>query len=109
MAACTVGYNAYSVLLGKPVSSSCPIEMSPPEVVVRFGDPLRVKCSSSSKEIEGMGWESSSGGTGNKAGVSSVTLDIKSVNAWDIGPLCFINLQNGSQCVNTLPVTVYSK
>lgn len=107
--ACTVGYNIFFVLLGKAVSSSCPIQLSPPTVVVKFGDPIFANCSSSSDQIDLMGWESEYGGTGVKEGVSSITLDIKSMQAWEITAQCFVNFLDGTQCSEFLPVTVYSK
>ncbi|TDH03057.1 hypothetical protein EPR50_G00159150 [Perca flavescens] len=93
---------------GKPVRSSCPVKMSPSRVVVRFGDPFSVNCSSPSNQIQSMGWESPYGtGIGRQDGVSSVSLKIDSVTDWDLQPLCFINLLDNNQCAETLSVTVY--
>ncbi|XP_034750323.1 hemicentin-1-like [Etheostoma cragini] len=96
---------------GKPVRSSCPVEisMSPPEVVVRFGDPFSVICSSPSNRTQSMGWESPYGtGIGLKDRASSVSLKIDSMKIWELKPLCFINLNvNHQQCLQTLSVTVY--
>ncbi|XP_029292846.1 hemicentin-2-like [Cottoperca gobio] len=94
---------------GKPVHSvGCPVEMSPPSVLVRFGDPFSVNCSSPSDQRQSLGWEAMVGtGTGLKHGVSSITLKIDSVKNWNIKPICFINLLDGFQCMETLPVTVY--
>lgn len=87
-------------------STTCPIMMSPPRVVVRYGDSLLANCSAT-HEIEGIGWESTYGGTGLKTGVSSVSLKIDPVKAWVIEPQCYINEVSGEQCVENLPVTVY--
>ncbi|KAF1379667.1 hypothetical protein PFLUV_G00178400 [Perca fluviatilis] len=93
---------------GKPVRSSCPVKMSPSRVVVRFGDPFSVNCSSPSNQIQSMGWESPYGtGIGRQDGVSSVSLKIDSVTDWDLRPLCFINLLDNNQCSEILSVTVY--
>lgn len=108
MAACTVGYNTRCMLVGKPVSSSCPVEISPPRAVVRIGDPFSANCNTSSDRVEEMGWESSNGGTSLTTGVSSLPLNIASVTDWGLEPKCFINL-DPDQCFQTMPVTVYSK
>ncbi|XP_070703581.1 hemicentin-1 [Pempheris klunzingeri] len=92
---------------GTPVSSSCTIQMSPPQVVVRFGDPFSASCSSSVDKIEGIGWESQYGGTGLQEEVSSLPLVVESVKDWSIDPQCFINLPSGEQCTQQLTVTVY--
>ncbi|XP_034075869.1 hemicentin-1-like [Gymnodraco acuticeps] len=102
-------YHAVEVILkGKPVSSSCEIEFSPPKVVVRFGDPFSLNCISTSNQIDSMGWEAIYGtGTGLQDGVSSVALKIDSVKDWKMEPQCFVNLENGVQCSETLNFTVY--
>ncbi|XP_059204640.1 vascular cell adhesion protein 1-like [Centropristis striata] len=93
---------------GKPVSTSCPVQMSPSRVVVRFEDPFSVNCSSPSDHIDSMGWESIYGvGIGSTDNVSSVSLKIKSVKDWNIAPICFMNFLDGTQCTEPLPVTVY--
>lgn len=98
------------MLLENSAGASCPIEMSPPAVVVRFGDGFSVKCTSLSKDTEGMGWESSAGGTDLINNVRNVTLNIESVTDWNFSPLCYVNLHNDIvQCSKNLPVTVYSK
>ncbi|KAM8843869.1 intercellular adhesion molecule 2-like [Spinachia spinachia] len=93
------------VCAGQPVGSSCPLQMSPPSVVVRFGDALRVNCSSTADEIELMDFESRYGE--KTKGVSSVVLEIRHVKDWDMSPICFINPLNSDQCFKTLAVTVY--
>lgn len=92
---------------GKLASASCPIEMSPPKVVVKFGDSLIANCTSLTTPIEGMGWESSFGGTGLQSGVTTLPLKIDNVKDWIIEPQCFVNLLDGRQCLESLPVVVY--
>ncbi|AWP19116.1 putative cell adhesion molecule 3-like [Scophthalmus maximus] len=92
---------------GSPVSARCQIELSPPKVVVEYGDPFSVNCSSSSDHIEGMGWESPEGGTGFMNGVSSLPLDVDSIALWSINAQCYVTLSDGQQCTERLPVTVY--
>lgn len=92
---------------GNLVNASCKLEMNPPRVVVRYGDSLKATCSSTG-DVEGMGWESTYGGTGLKKDVSSLVLNITSVKAWELEPQCYASLRSdGSQCTETLPVTVY--
>lgn len=90
------------------MSSSCPVQISPPTVVVRFGDPLRIICSSTSDQIESIGLESMYGGE-KTAGVSSVVLNITSVEHWEVLVICFLNRVKVGQCSENFPVTVYSK
>ncbi|XP_030592672.1 intercellular adhesion molecule 1-like [Archocentrus centrarchus] len=86
----------FSVLIactGKLVSGSCPqLEMSPPRVVVRFGDSLSANCTSSSHQTGGMGWESPYGGVDLTPGVSSLPFKMNSVPDWVIEPMCYVNL-----------------
>ncbi|KAF7666002.1 hypothetical protein LDENG_00122250 [Lucifuga dentata] len=97
----------FIAFIGQPVSRSCPIQLSPPRVVVRYGDPVFVNCTSSVTQPEGMGWESSYGGTGLKEHATSVSWEVESLKDWEIAPKCFINLQDDTQCIEELPVTVY--
>lgn len=96
------------VISAKPASTSCPLEISPNFVLVPFGGSVSAVCKSLSSQSKGMGWESPFGGTGLVKGVSNLTLQIDSLQSWDVRPICFVNL-NGSQCTKDLPVTVYSK
>ncbi|XP_076608323.1 hemicentin-1 [Chaetodon auriga] len=99
--------SGFIAFTGKPVGSSCPIELSPPTAVVRFGDPFSANCSSSSSQTEGMGWESPLGGVALTNFVSSLPLEIDSVKEWVVDTKCFVNLFDGHQCSQTLPFTVY--
>lgn len=109
MSGCAVGCEYYSVFAGKHVSSPCPLNISPPVAAVRFGDPLWANCTALTEQIQGMGWESSQGGTPLRTGISSIPLNIKSVTDWGLSSHCFINSLDGEQCMTSLPVTVYSK
>ncbi|XP_067332629.1 uncharacterized protein [Channa argus] len=92
---------------GKHVGASCPVVMSPPAVVVAFGNSFSVNCTSLSNQIDGMGWESSAGGTKLTTNVTSVPLNIASIQQWSLEPTCYINFISGRQCLTNLPVTVY--
>ncbi|CAJ1075305.1 intercellular adhesion molecule 1-like [Xyrichtys novacula] len=97
-----IGLVAYS---GQPVSSYCPIQMTPPTAVVEFGKPFSANCSSLSNQMEKMGWETTLGTTSNKD--NYVSLQINSVTEWDFAPQCYINMHDGEQCSEDYPITVY--
>uniref|UniRef100_A0A3P9CU33 Ig-like domain-containing protein n=1 Tax=Maylandia zebra TaxID=106582 RepID=A0A3P9CU33_9CICH len=72
--------------------TSCPLELSTPRVVVRFGDSL----------------SSSYGGVDLTLGVTSLLFKMDSVPAWEIEAMCYMNSRDGDQCTKVLPVTVYN-
>ncbi|KAM8824676.1 vascular cell adhesion protein 1-like isoform 3-T3 [Synchiropus picturatus] len=91
----------------KAVSSSCPVEIQPSSIVVKFGDPVSVNCTTTSPRRKNMGWESPQGSTEPEP-VSSVLLEIKKLENWLLAPKCFINLASPPfQCYKDLQVTVY--
>ncbi|GAA6218120.1 intercellular adhesion molecule 1-like isoform X1 [Lates japonicus] len=94
---------------GNPASATCQLKLTPPEVVVQYGDPFSVNCSSLSSNTKEMGWESPLGAIQLTSGVSFLTLKIKSTSEWEIPAYCYSNLDNGDQCVESLPVIVYKK
>ncbi|KAM8723919.1 hemicentin-2 isoform 2-T2 [Acanthopagrus schlegelii] len=90
-----------------PAERDCPLILTPAEVVVRFGDPVSVNCSTASTtDFLGMGWEASAGGTGFED-KSSLTWTVEKVDEWDIKPQCFMTRRNGKQCFMTPDITVY--
>ncbi|XP_041730929.2 intercellular adhesion molecule 1 isoform X1 [Coregonus clupeaformis] len=91
---------------GGPTHVSCPVELNPPRVVVRYGDSVSVNCTSSI-DSEGMGWEATYGGTGVQEEVNFVTWTVRSLIDWTIQPECYINPHNESQCTEILPVILY--
>ncbi|XP_051797530.1 cell adhesion molecule 3-like isoform X1 [Acanthochromis polyacanthus] len=92
---------------GKPVNGTCNVEMSPPKVMVKFGDSFTANCTSLYSEIAGIGWESTYGGIGLQSGISTLPFKIDVVKDWDIQPICYVTLPDGDQCLEPLPVTVY--
>lgn len=109
MPGCTGSRGKYSVFAGNHPSSPCPLTINPPNAAVRYGDPLWANCSASTKQVQGMGWESSQGGIPLTGGVRSVALNIPSVTDWGLSSFCYINTLDGNQCKETLQVIVYSK
>ena len=89
--------------------TDCPLILTPAEVVVRFGDPVSVNCSTASTtDFLGMSWEASAGGTGFED-KSSLTWTVEKVDEWDIKPQCYMTRRNGKQCFMTPDITVYSE
>ncbi|XP_061158560.1 hemicentin-2 isoform X1 [Syngnathus typhle] len=88
----------------------CPIELSPPRVVVRYGDPVSINCSTSDPMYKGMGWEAPLGGTGLKL-VRHLTWSVDKLTTWNISPTCFLSHRAKSgrvQCSNKPIVVVYT-
>ncbi|XP_061761099.1 hemicentin-1-like isoform X2 [Nerophis ophidion] len=97
-------------LLLAAAGNPCPIQLSPSRVVVKYGDPVRVDCSSLDPQYSGMGWEASLGGTSLKTS-RHLTWSVDSLTTWKISPRCYSNPVAGSsrkQCSKTLDVVVYT-
>ena len=93
------------------VHASCPIELSPSSVVVRYGDSVSINCSASESPFEGIGWEATVGGK-NPENVTHVAWTVEKLTDWTIAPICFINPSKDStfeQCEQSPKVVVYSK
>uniref|UniRef100_A0A673YAJ8 Ig-like domain-containing protein n=1 Tax=Salmo trutta TaxID=8032 RepID=A0A673YAJ8_SALTR len=94
-------------MAGGPTHASCPLELNPPRVVVRYGDSVSVTCSTSSTDHEGMGWEATFGGTGFEQEVNVVTWTVDSLTDWTIKPKCYVTLNDSNQPSKVLPVILY--
>uniref|UniRef100_A0A3B4GA89 Ig-like domain-containing protein n=1 Tax=Pundamilia nyererei TaxID=303518 RepID=A0A3B4GA89_9CICH len=75
-------------------------------MVVRFGDPVLINCSTSATDVQGMGWEAPFGGTGFER-PPVVTWRVDKVEEWTPNPFCYVTLVNGSQCTVNPLITVY--
>ncbi|XP_041672872.1 intercellular adhesion molecule 5 [Cheilinus undulatus] len=84
----------------------CPLMLTPSEIVVKFGDPASVNCSTSAPDAFLIGWESAIGGTGVQK-PPAVTWMAKKLDQWDIEPKCFLTKQNNEQCIVMPVVTLY--
>lgn len=84
----------------------CPPTLTPAEVVVRFGDPASVNCSTSATDVLGMGWEAPIGGTGF-VDPPTVTWTVERLQDWSINPKCYITLKNNHQCDAMPTITLY--
>ncbi|KAM4716948.1 vascular cell adhesion protein 1-like [Anableps anableps] len=87
--------------------ASCPIELIPPHVVVKYGDPVSVNCSTSASKFQGLGWEASQGDTGIQT-ERHVMWTVESLIQWDIHPLCFFNDMKDGQCSTRLELVIYT-
>ncbi|KAJ7992519.1 hypothetical protein DPEC_G00279520 [Dallia pectoralis] len=94
------------MLSGGPTNASSHIEFNPPSVVVKYGDPVSVLCSTSHPKPDGMGWESTIGGVSFQPDVSSVTWTVDKLEDWTIEPMCYHSTVDG-QFTKTLQVIVY--
>ncbi|XP_034046393.1 uncharacterized protein icam3 [Thalassophryne amazonica] len=89
------------------VHASCPIEMNPKSVAVKYGTSVSVNCSTSSRH-DGMGWEAQEGGTGLMM-VNHLTWTVGSLKTWTVSPKCYINVLNpNEQCYKDLKVVLYT-
>ncbi|XP_062264458.1 hemicentin-1-like [Platichthys flesus] len=98
------------ILTATGVQATCPIELSPPRVVVKYGDPVSVNCSTSVRQHTGMGWEAKIGGRSLEM-VNHSTWTVGKLTEWTISPKCFINLKNmkeGPQCQKNLNISLYT-
>uniref|UniRef100_A0A3B5BBZ4 Hemicentin-1-like n=1 Tax=Stegastes partitus TaxID=144197 RepID=A0A3B5BBZ4_9TELE len=93
------------------LADDCPLTMTPSEIVVRFGDPASVNCSTSATDAVGMGWEAPVGGTGFKS-PPVVTWNVEQLKDFTV-PSCYISLNvldehgNTKQCQKSPNVTLY--
>ncbi|KAM7371803.1 hypothetical protein PAMP_009013 [Pampus punctatissimus] len=69
-----------------------PLTLMPAEILVRFGDPISVNCSTSATDIKGMGWEATLGGTPLEENVTHVTWSVDKLEDWAIRPICYVTL-----------------
>ncbi|XP_049416447.1 hemicentin-1-like [Epinephelus fuscoguttatus] len=90
--------------------ASCPIELSPPSVVVKYGDSVSINCSTSEVLFQGMGWEATEGGKSLEK-VNHVVWTVANLKEWGVSPLCFINPIREShfnQCLESPKVVLYT-
>ncbi|XP_053468821.1 hemicentin-2 [Ictalurus furcatus] len=99
----------FVALINGEVAADCPAELNdlvldPPELVVRYGDPVSVSCRSLSNYTH-LNWsvplETVSG-----LYSQTVTWETDNLTEWQIQPECYMILDN-VQCSKTLPLTVY--
>ncbi|XP_058863204.1 intercellular adhesion molecule 5 isoform X4 [Acipenser ruthenus] len=88
-------------------SPVCDVNIDPSRVVVRFGDPVTVDCSTTREDVLGAGWESSVNPV-NETNSKIAVWNVSSLTVWDAEPKCFINCMNEPrQCVEKLDLVIY--
>lgn len=93
------------------VHAACPLKLSDSRVVVKFGDPVSINCSTSEEDFEGMGWEATKGGI-SITKTKHLTWTVKSLDGWDHRLSCYITPSTKStfeQCTVSPDVVLYSK
>ncbi|KAF7225598.1 vascular cell adhesion protein 1 isoform X1 [Nothobranchius furzeri] len=83
----------------------CSITVTPPEVVVKFGDPVAINCSTAATTTFRMGWEYSAG----KATVNNsyAFWKIDKLEDWTLQPICYVYPDIGSPCIETASIILY--
>ncbi|XP_034566554.1 intercellular adhesion molecule 5 [Notolabrus celidotus] len=84
----------------------CPLSLTPPEIVVKYGDPASVNCTTSAPDAYLIGWEAAFGGTGVEQ-PPSVTWRVEKLEHWIVEPKCFLTMKNNEQCTVMPSVTLY--
>ncbi|XP_072560766.1 vascular cell adhesion protein 1-like isoform X2 [Paramormyrops kingsleyae] len=82
------------------------LELHPPRVVVRHGDPVSVNCTVST-DHSGMGWNAPVDEVPKTRGVQFLTWRVESLRIWELRPLCYANRPGKPLCIERLSVTVY--
>uniref|UniRef100_A0A3B5QFS9 Intercellular adhesion molecule 3 n=1 Tax=Xiphophorus maculatus TaxID=8083 RepID=A0A3B5QFS9_XIPMA len=86
----------------------CHIRFTPPMVYVVFGGSTSANCRTTCNNTDGIGWESSFGGTGLIEGRSTLDVNLVKVNDWSTEPKCYTVYSDGTQDILALPITIYS-
>ncbi|KAM8772894.1 intercellular adhesion molecule 1-like [Acanthopagrus schlegelii] len=86
----------------------CRLTVSPPTLVVRFGDPVTANCSGHGMDYSGVGWEVSP-----LMAEPGYTMDrfivwtVDSMTEWNLTPMCYASVERGGQCHINVPLIVY--
>uniref|UniRef100_A0A674PJN2 Ig-like domain-containing protein n=1 Tax=Takifugu rubripes TaxID=31033 RepID=A0A674PJN2_TAKRU len=96
----TVTSSAYTAVV-----LSCPVILTPAEVVVRFGDPLSINCSTSAANVKEIDFIVSFGKKQVEQPLS-VSWAVEEVKEWDVNAECFVTLEQ-NQCFKMPNVIVY--
>ncbi|KAK2836257.1 hypothetical protein Q7C36_014126 [Tachysurus vachellii] len=92
-------------LLNGAQSYNCSdLVLDPPELVVRYGDPVSVSCRSLSNDTD-LDWTVPVSDIFNPD-AQTVTWETENLTDWEIQPVCYKN-QTDVQCSRMLPLTVY--
>ncbi|KAK1153755.1 intercellular adhesion molecule 5-like isoform X1 [Acipenser oxyrinchus oxyrinchus] len=96
-----------SITTSGAASAVCDVNIDPSRVVVRFGDPVTVNCSTTREDVMEAGWEASVSPVKEENSKTAVW-NVSSLTVWDAEPKCFINYNNEPrQCVEKLDLVIY--
>ncbi|XP_061888407.1 intercellular adhesion molecule 3-like [Entelurus aequoreus] len=84
----------------------CPLTMSPPTLVVRFGDPVRANCSLSRTGFSLLGWEVSLVAP-EPTMEHFLVWSVDNMTEWSVSPVCYAVSNLEGSCHLPLPVVVY--
>ncbi|XP_017276192.1 intercellular adhesion molecule 3 [Kryptolebias marmoratus] len=87
-------------------TAKCDLTISPPILVVRFGDPVTVNCSKPKAGFSFIGWEVSQGKPEPTMEEFSVW-HVDRMTDWTISPICYAGSDLGGQCNISLSSVVY--
>ncbi|KAL2101557.1 hypothetical protein ACEWY4_003318 [Coilia grayii] len=88
------------------VYRGCPIVISPPTLVVKYGESASADCSTFVPH-NGIGWNSTLEPVDAAKDVNSVHWSVKELREWTVKPLCFISTYD-EQCSKALIVLAYT-
>lgn len=87
---------------------ACPLELSPSRVVLKYGDPISINCTTPESNFLGIGWEAAEAGV-SLTKASQVTWTVKSLKELENPPLCYFKYENDTSCERRPNVVLYSK
>ncbi|MBN3305805.1 VCAM1 protein, partial [Amia calva] len=88
-------------------AADCPIEIDPPTVVVKYGDPVTVHCTATQRTRE-MGWEVPNGSRSLLRGSQSLLWSFSNLTDWTAEPRCYAKFDTEpKQCYKKLSILHY--
>ncbi|KAM9392389.1 hemicentin-1 [Pholidichthys leucotaenia] len=99
-------FNISTIKHTPKLAGGCPLILTPSEIVVRFGDPASVNCSTSDTDVLGIGWESK-GGLDRSQLSHAVTWKVEKLDNWTLEPICSAVLNDNTQCSVSPVITIY--
>ncbi|XP_047663748.1 hemicentin-1-like isoform X3 [Tachysurus fulvidraco] len=99
-----IGMFLLTLLNGAQSDNCSDLVLDPPELVVRYGDPVSVSCRSLSNDTD-VDWSVPTGKVFSHD-TQTITWKTDNLTDWEIQPVCYKN-QTDVQCSRTLPLTVY--
>ncbi|XP_063043259.1 intercellular adhesion molecule 5 isoform X2 [Engraulis encrasicolus] len=89
------------------VYTGCPIEISPPSLLVRYGDPALATCRALVPSTA-LGWNSTVEPVDMEDGAAELNWTVDEMREWSVESRCVITMEDGYECSKELPIIVYS-